>query len=396
TLTGTADINGEGNAGDNVITGNAGKNELYGGAGGNDSLRGGQGNDTYVIDSAGDTITENEASGDDLVRSSISYTLGANLEKLTLVGTAALNGAGNTLANLLTGNAGNNALDGGADADRMIGGDGDDTYTVDNAGDSVEEGAGVASGRDTVLSSVTYTLTANVEDLELQGSGSIRGAGNALANVVTGNSGNNLLTGNDGNDTLKGGDGNDTLDGGSGNDTLDGEAGADQMAGGAGDDSYVVDSSDDSVVEEAEGGLDTVLVKPHLGAMIDLSIDGFLFSFAGYRLEDHVENSLIVGNGEFAIAGNDLANYLIGNSGRDILWGGGGADRMQGGGGDDSYFLDDVNDVVIEEANDGFDRVIARVDYDLVAKPNVEELRLEEGAGAIRAEGNEFKNILVG
>ncbi|MDD1469747.1 hypothetical protein MEO43_31995, partial [Dolichospermum sp. ST_sed5] len=109
TLVDTAQ-NGTGNTLDNIITGNAGNNTLNG-AVGNDTLIGGAGNDTYIIDNAGDTITENSGEGVDTVQSSLDYVLGSNLENLTLVGTA-LNGTGNTLDNIITGNELDNTLNG--------------------------------------------------------------------------------------------------------------------------------------------------------------------------------------------------------------------------------------------------------------------------------------------
>jgi Ca2+-binding RTX toxin-like protein len=107
-------------------------------------------------------------------------------------------------------------------------------------GDRVVENAD--EGIDTVQSSVTYTLSGNVENLTLTGGASINGTGNAQDNVITGNAGNNILSGLGGNDTLIAGAGADTLDGGTGDDKMD---------GGLGDDTYVVDATGDVVVEGA-------------------------------------------------------------------------------------------------------------------------------------------------
>jgi Ca2+-binding RTX toxin-like protein len=214
---------GTGSAVANVITGNAGNNTLDGGAG-NDTLIGGAGDDTYVVDSTLDVIVEALAAGTDTVNSAVNYTLGANVENLTLIGTA-LVGTGSAVANVITGNAGNNTLDGGAGNDTLIGGAGNDTYVVDSTLDVIVEAAG--AGTDIVNSAVTYTLAANVENLVLSGAGVINGTGSADANVITGNGANNILSGLVGNDSLDGGAGNDTLNGGAGIDTLTGGLGAD-------------------------------------------------------------------------------------------------------------------------------------------------------------------------
>ena len=153
-------------------------------------MTGGAGNDTYIVDDAGDTVTEALNEGTDLVQSSLSYTLGANVDNLTLTGSANINGTGNGDANVITGNSGNNTLDGGAGADTMTGGLGNDSYVVDDAGDMVTEAARRRHRPGAV--SVSYTLGANVENLTLTGSANINGTGNGDANVITGNSGNNI------------------------------------------------------------------------------------------------------------------------------------------------------------------------------------------------------------
>ena len=163
--------------------------------------------------------------GTDTVQSSITYTLGANVENLTLTGTSAINGTGNMLDNVLLGNsgvntltggAGNDTLNGGAGADKMLGGLGNDIYVVDVSTDVVTENTN--EGTDTVQSGITYTLGSNVENLTLTGTSAINGTGNTLDNVLVGNSAANTLNGGTGNDILNGGLGKDTLTGGAGND----------------------------------------------------------------------------------------------------------------------------------------------------------------------------------
>ena len=224
-----------GGRGDDTLSGLAGNDTLIGGEGhdlldggtGTDTMQGGTGDDRYLVNVSGDVVTELANEGTDTVQSTISYTLGAHVESLTLTGTANLTGTGNELDNILTGNSGNNTLTGGAGDDRlegglghdtMAGGDGNDTYVVDAVGDQVSESSN--RGLDTIESSISYTLSGNVEQLTLTGVGTINGTGNSVANVLTGNSANNVLSGANGADTLRGGLGNDTMNGGSGNDTF--------------------------------------------------------------------------------------------------------------------------------------------------------------------------------
>jgi Ca2+-binding RTX toxin-like protein len=138
-------------------------------------------------------------------------------------GADALNGT--AADDLLLALGGDDRLDGLGGADRMEGGPGNDIFIVDNVGDRAIEQAG--EGRDRVLSSVRFTLAANVEDLELTGFAAIAGTGNSAANTIKGNSAANLLRGLGGNDVLEGRGGADSLFGGSGKDVLVGGAGAD-------------------------------------------------------------------------------------------------------------------------------------------------------------------------
>ena len=277
TVAQAAPVHMTGTAGANVLTGRSGADTLSGlggddvldGALGADRMLGGLGNDVYHVDNAADVVLENAAEGTDSVISTISYTLPANVEKLTLAGTAALNASGNGLANTLTGNSGANLLDGGAGNDSLAGGDGNDIYMVDSTYDTVTE-ASASGGFDQVISLVGRTLGVHQEVLTLTGTASISGTGNAAANLIQGNSGANSLAGGDGSDILQGGAGNDTLsdsslggnlfDGGAGADRLTGNSGADMFIGGAGNDTIATGSGADVMAFNRGDGVDSVAV----------------------------------------------------------------------------------------------------------------------------------------
>jgi Ca2+-binding RTX toxin-like protein len=350
-------------AGNDTLTGGDGNDTLDGGAG-NDQMRGGYGDDLYIVDSTSDTVTEASGAGTDTVQSSVTWTLGANVENLTLTGTAAISGTGNSAANVITGNGAANTLSGGAGADTMLGGAGDDTYVVDNAGDVVIEND--AEGADTVQASVSWTLGDYLENLTLTGSAALNGIGNDADNQLQGNSAANLLDGGAGNDTLNGGAGNDTLRGGAGNDT------------------FVVDSTGDVVSENANEGIDLVQ------------------SSVTYTLSSNVENLTLTGSATIngtgnglgnALVGNSAANTLTGNAGNDTLDGGAGADKLVGGTGDDVYVVDNVSDTVTENASEGTDSVLSSITYTLPT--NVEAVTLT-GSAAINATGNTADNLLIG
>ncbi len=420
TLTGTwvgDTINGLG--GNDILNGGDGNDTLDGG-GGADVMIGGLGDDTYIVDNVGDTVVENAGKGTDGVTTSLSYSLGANLENLTLTGGADLEGTGNALDNIIVGNTGanrllgndgidrmfggagadqifggegadllngdgdadiiageggndslwggdgNDQMDGGAGSDSLFGGDGDDdlkggagidtlrgglgddVFVIDEVGDQALEEAG--EGTDTVTSFVDVTLAANVENLNLAGT-VVLGVGNELINEINGNAEDNWL---------------------------DGKAGADIMRGGLGNDTYIFDDAGDVAHEAAgQGTLDTVI---QLGAF-------------DYTLSANVERLWLGDTGDFQANGNSLDNEILGNAGNNILNGAGGADTMFGGLGDDLYIVDNLGDVVGEQVGAGTDTVNTLVDYTLTV--NVENLNMI-GTADVTVVGNALANQMIG
>jgi serralysin len=425
TLGGSASINATGNGLANTITGNAGDNILDG-AGGVDVLAGLGGNDIYIIDTLGEAVEGSNAGVDEIRTSFASFTLGTNFENLTGLGASGQTLTGNGVANVITGTAFDDFIDGGIGADTMIGGAGDDHFTVDNAGDLIVELAG--GGSDTVVTSSSYVLGAEIEKLTLLGSAAINGTGNAVDNLITGNGSGNILDGGAGADILDGGLGNDiyiidaldqivdsggidevrvsaasytlvsgmenltglsalgqsltgnsganVVTGAGGNDLIDGGTGADTLRGGLGDDIYLVDLSSDNVVELAGEGNDEVRTSIFI-----------------YTLGANIERFTALSAGGQWFTGNGLDNVLTGNAGADRLDGGIGNDILIGGLGDDLYTVDAL-DIVVELAGEGIDSVMtSAAAYTLAA--NVESLFAMTSAGQSLT-GNDLANSITG
>lgn len=383
-----------GGAGIDIVEGGDGNDRIDGGTD-IDVLIGGAGDDTYFVDSVADLVLENTDGGFDIVYSSANCLLGVNVENLTLVGTSNLNAVGNNLDNVIIGNDGANILDGMG---------GDDTYYV-GAGDTVSEpddggivdtliaaatpaldaalaeiqrtfgvenllasigasvnanvpgGLGITGGIDTVITDVTWTLGANIENLILTGTASIDGTGNSLANRITGNTGDNAL---------------------------DGAGGADWLGGGAGNDSYVIDDAGDVVVEAFDAGIDDV--RASVSCTLSANVENL--ALTGLAAINGTGNEL-----DNRITGNSMNNVLTGDAGNDILDGGLGSDTLIGGSGDDTYYVNIGSDTVVENPCNGTDTVHASVSYTLA--DNLENLLLD-GMLAVTGTGNTGNNYLRG
>ncbi|GAB5471039.1 MAG: hypothetical protein Kilf2KO_40690 [Rhodospirillales bacterium] len=399
---GAGDADGTGNGRDNRIFGNSGANSLAGAGGddfingrsGADTMVGGQGDDTVVVLDATDQVIELAGGGQDLVLSDVDYSLQDWIEDgraRTNAGDVDLNG--NTLDNSLQGNSGANSLSGGSGADQldgrmgadvMVGGSGDDSFWVDDLGDSVVESAGGGSDDRAFIAVDGYTIDANVEI----GINQTDGQGRALfsnedGQSLRGNDGEDRLYGGGGDDRASGGAGDDVIFGGDDDDRVIGGSGSDELYGGAGNDVLggMVDGAMD--ILEGEDGDDTLLLQTDDrgyggsgddrfevgGLSAGMIIDGgegndIVLLGEGQNLEPgvavtQVESVSFQGSsGQDVFNGSETADTMTAGEGDDTLEGGQGDDTLDGGSGSDTaLFAGSLSDYTLTATTGGLNVV---------------------------------------
>lgn len=201
---------------------------------------------------------------------------------------------------------------------------------------------------------------------------SIADAADALASIL---SGPDVIFGSPFADYLKGYDGADTLDG---------AGGADTLAGGAGDDTYFVRDLATHVVEAPGQGFDVVL------------------SSVSYALDPGQEIESLAVSDQSSTAplnlfGNTSTLFISGDNGDNVLGDGGGVVTMYGFIGDDTYWVGDPGDKVIELPGQGYDTVFAWSNFTLTPGSEIEKLQAASTAPAgLILSGNEFSQTIIG
>jgi len=388
-----------GYAGDDVLDGGIGKDKMFGGAGA----------DTYYIDNVGDVVTEVSSLGIDTVISAVGFTLGSYVENLTMTGVNATTGKGNSLANTIIASDAGSTIFGFNGVDNLVGGAGVDNIDGGYGNDFIDGKEGIDFAKfNSINSAVTVTLSSGDGNSTGQGSDSIlniegiKGSNQsdtfslsgytyysaayfgytvyALggADHLTGGSYIDYLDGGDGNDTINAGSGDDVLIGGNGNDYLNGESGS--------HDTVKFNASTAKInlnlaTGQATGqGTDTILnIENIVGSQYGDSL-GWI-SPTTYTYTD------------YTIEGMGGWDTLTGSRGDDVLNGGLGVDTMTGGLGDDTYYVDNLNDKIIENISEGVDTVISTINFSLSSEA-LNDLTLI--GGAIVANGNTGVNTIIG
>jgi VCBS repeat-containing protein len=268
---------------------------------------------TYTVDASGHwSFTLNNSNtaiqalndGDQITETFTVYTADGTAQVVSIT----IDGQNEQFA----GTAGNDFLKGTIYGDTFTGGDGNDTYRINNTHDKIVETT--TGGYDTAQTSVSYTLDANVEALVMSGHGNIDGTGNALNNVIVGNAGANVLSGQDGDDVLTGGGGSDTLIGGAGDDNMDGGTGIDTASYAGAGSAVTVSLALTSYQNTGGAGTDKLV---------------------------NIEN----------LTGSAFDDTLTGNSGSNVITGGAGADTMTGGTGHDYFVYTSASDSTVAHSD---------------------------------------------
>ncbi|MBB6562152.1 Ca2+-binding RTX toxin-like protein [Acidovorax soli] len=388
-LTGSGNLSGTGLAGNDTLQGNSGDN-LLSGAGGSDAINGDAGNDTldggtgadalvggtgddrYVVDDAGDTVTEIGGQGVDTIEASVTYTLAANAEVLSLTGSGHINGTGTADNDTLIGNSGNNELSGANGHDSLQGGDGNDTLQGGDGDDTLLGGTGAnvfdgGTGTNTII--LDAGATSNRVIASLTGSG--------LQNISNFNPSTDVID-----------------------------------VGQALGFSFEVDSG--AFQEDDYDGAGTVFILANGNQELWFDADGAngsaavqIAHFAGGAAISaaNIEpgnNNLTGTSGADSLIGTGANNLIQGLGGDDTLEGGGGNDTLDGGTGidslaggtgDDLFVVDDAGDVVTEFGGEGTDTLQSSITYTLPG--NVEVLSLT-GSGNFDATGTVGNDTLIG
>jgi Ca2+-binding RTX toxin-like protein len=423
-LTGTANLTGTGNGNADLLIGNSGSdtltalsgNDTLTAGGGLATLIGGNGNDTFVINSASDVVQDSQTGYNNILASSVSYSLPTNINTLVLAGSGNLTATANSGNDSLTGNAGtdtlvagtgNDTLNAGAGLATLIGGAGADTFIVNNSSDVIQSAS--AATQNALFSSASFVLPTNVNNLTLTGIANISGTGNSAADTVTAGAGLDTLIAGTGSATLIGGAWNDTfvvnsasdvvqdttttanntiqssvnytlvanvnslvLSGtaaltgtaNTANDTLTSNSGIDTLVGSTGNDTFVINNSGVVVQDTSTTAINTAQ------------------SSVNYSLAANV-NALVL-TGTAALTGT-------GNAGVDTLTANSGADTLFGGTGNDTFIVSGAADMVQDTSTTTTNTILASVSFTLPT--NVNALTLT-GTASLTATGNSAANVI--